>query len=143
MEGAMASPKRLSFLILGAVFLLLAASPVVAKKSVYWRGKPAFAAGEAKGYYIWADGDGWHIRWTTKGKKHTFSGSVWCDGAVTYFTAVSREKKDYIKKTGRNRFRFDTVVAGGKDGVDFRVAPGRGGSGSISISTATGRRRTR
>src|SRR5262245_55309430 len=43
-------------------------------------GKPAFAQGEGRGYYVWRDGNTWHLRWTTFGSMHRFSGTVLAEG---------------------------------------------------------------
>jgi hypothetical protein len=89
----------------------------------YWEGRPAFTAGENRGYYVWNDPDGWHIRWTTRGDRHVFAGTLKCDGVFEDFEAVSAEGRDFIKKISLDTLRFDTVVKGGADGMNFRLSP--------------------
>ncbi len=108
--------------------VLLAAALVVstlalAGQAAYWRGRPAFSAGQSRGYFIWNDSGGWHVRWTTKGRKHVFSGTITCDSAFEHVKAVSKDRKDFIKKTAVDTIRFDAVAHGGMDGVDFRLSP--------------------
>lgn len=87
----------------------------------YWEGRPDFTKGEAKGYFIWNDMEGWHVRWTTEGKKHRFSGTISCDGKFVEYKAVSRDRGDHITKSSPGTIRFDATASGGADGVDFRM----------------------
>src|SRR2546426_4320905 len=89
----------------------------------YWRGKPAFAPGESSGYFVWNDGDGWHVRWTTQRGKHVFTGSVSCDGSFNKFHPFRKEGNDYIKKVSENSIHFDTKTGEGVDGADFTLSP--------------------
>jgi hypothetical protein len=43
-------------------------------------GKPDFSEGDEISYYVWRDGDEWHVRWTTDGTTHRFNGSVMAEG---------------------------------------------------------------
>lgn len=113
--------KRTVFLAICAVLAL--STLALASQGRYWRGRPAFTAGQAKGYFIWNDDHGWHVRWTTKGSKHVFSGTITCDQAFQHFEAVSQGRKDFIKKVNYDTIRFDTVAKGGVDGIDFRLSP--------------------
>jgi hypothetical protein len=45
-----------------------------------FEGKPSFKEGRDLGYYVWTDGDTWHVRWTTMGAKRRFTGTVTADG---------------------------------------------------------------
>jgi hypothetical protein len=75
--------KRFSGFILKAVFLAVAclafANDARAQAEIF-DGKPDFAKGSDMGYFIWRDGDEWHVRWTTKGEMRRFSGSVAAEG---------------------------------------------------------------
>lgn len=105
------------------VAAILASVAAVAQKGRYWEGRPDFAPGEARGYFIWNDSNGWHLRWTTKGERHLFAGTITCDGLMLDVKAVSREKSDFVKQTSDNTIRFDAKAAGDMDGVDFRLSP--------------------
>jgi len=69
--------KQIIFLLLISMLGLL---PSVMAQAQMFEGKPAFAEGVDLGYFIWRDGDSWHIRWTTKGQMRRFSGSVAAEG---------------------------------------------------------------
>jgi hypothetical protein len=106
-----------------ALLWLLTAGPGVAKEARDWQGRPDFEQGESLGYFVWRDDDGWHVRWTTKGKRRTFAGTISCDGAFMNVEPVSKGQRDWVKRRGDGVIRFDTVVEGGVDGVDFRLSP--------------------
>jgi hypothetical protein len=68
----------------GILFLLimctLVVSPGARAQGDMFEGKPVFAEGADLGYYVWKDGQKWHIRWTTMGKLRRFTGSVVAEG---------------------------------------------------------------
>ena len=69
--------KQIIFLLLISMLGIL---PSVKAQAGRFDGKPTFAEGADLGYFIWRDGNTWHIRWTTRGKMRQFSGSVVSDG---------------------------------------------------------------
>ncbi len=70
--------KRIIFLLL--VASLLVPLPSVMAQAEMFDGKPTFAEGVDLNYYVWRDGNSWHIRWTTMGQMRRFSGSVVAEG---------------------------------------------------------------
>ncbi len=70
--------KKRMFAVL--FMLLLAISPCVSGQSNIFEGRPAFAEGADLGYYLWKDGDNWHVRWTTRGQMRRFTGFVEATG---------------------------------------------------------------
>src|SRR5262245_13156997 len=115
--------RSLSRLSIALIIAAFAIGPLAAAKKEYWKGKPEFTAGENKGYYIWQDDDGWHLRWTTKGKPIVYAGTLTCSGDFTDFKPVKKEKGEIIKKESNKLLRFDTRTEGGIDGLDFRLSP--------------------
>ncbi len=85
-------------------------------------GKPDFERGDAFKVALWRDGDGWHLRWTTAGKKRHFTGWVGTpDGQFTNVDFVRKDRRDWARVNGaEKRLVFDTVTEGGIDGFDFR-----------------------
>lgn len=107
-----------------AAIAVLAFAPVsLAARKDYWKGRPEIKEGEVKGYFIWEDGDGLHARWTTKGGRSIFAGTVTCDGEFMQFEAVKKDEKDLIKKDSATTIRFDARTQGGVDGFDVRLSP--------------------
>ena len=58
--------------------LMLWTNPVL--QSSMFDGRPAFSQKVDLAYYVWREGDTWHVRWTTKGRMRTFTGSVSATG---------------------------------------------------------------
>ncbi|HYP29730.1 MAG TPA: hypothetical protein VE262_23660 [Blastocatellia bacterium] len=69
--------KRIVFFLLVSMVGL---SPSAFAQADRFEGRPAFAEGTELGYYIWKDGDTWHVRWTTRGQMRQFAGSVSAEG---------------------------------------------------------------
>jgi hypothetical protein len=86
----------------------------------YVNGRRGFHAGGELGYFIWHDDDGWHIRWTTGGRTHGFTGEIRSDGALHDVKAVRTEKGDVVVRAVQDLV-FRATSTGGVDGFDFRT----------------------
>src|SRR5436189_1075643 len=53
-----------------------AAATLLAQGPAAFDGRPAFKEGSDRAYFVWRDGDRWHVRWTTLGTERTFTGTV-------------------------------------------------------------------
>jgi hypothetical protein len=51
-------------------------------------GKPAFSRGGSVGFFVWEDGTGWHLRWSSNGQPLKFLGEITSSGQFTRVTAV-------------------------------------------------------
>ncbi|MHA1257655.1 MAG: hypothetical protein ACTSPS_18875, partial [Promethearchaeota archaeon] len=88
------------------------------------KGRTDFSAGQFLGYVLWKQSDGFHLRWTTKGKKETqFQGKILCDTKVKINKIVRSESRDKIKKSESKTIEWDTTLKNDIDGVDF-LTPG-------------------
>jgi len=104
-------------LLIAAV--LLRSSTALAQAAMY-DGTPTFAEGADIGYYLWRDGGKWHVRWTTKGATHVFSGNIASVGGEMHkLKRVDPESEYRVLYPGRAR----QVYVGPRGRV--RVAPGR------------------
>ena len=72
--------KQIIFLVLVSMISMFGISPSANAQADRFDGKPAFAEGVDLGYYVWREGDTWHVRWTTKGQMRRFTGSVVAEG---------------------------------------------------------------
>lgn len=91
-------------------------------------GQPAsMHSGAPRSFWLWHDGDTmtWHLRTTTAGQLHRFSGRVWGDNAITNL-------KPDVLEAGQDRVRneqtdvvFDFLTGGAMDGFDFTVPGGK------------------
>jgi hypothetical protein len=112
----------MAFMIGG--FVLSARSAPPAPPRPAFEGAPAIGPGIVRGYFVWHDDAGWHVRWTTKGVRHQFSGTLSCRGEFREFVPVSADRRDWISlQADRRRAAFDTITGSGQDGFDFRLTP--------------------
>jgi len=112
-------------------------------------GKPEdYAPGSAPRFFVWNDSAGWHIRTTTPGPVHNFSGSIRTEkGRLTNVKGIGIEEpktvtKQKISKTGSAKLVEKTtkgdraaLTADGRelefslqtkrndDGIDFQASP--------------------
>jgi hypothetical protein len=85
-----------------ALLLLLAASPYVSGQSRLFEGRPVFSEGSDLGYYLWKDGDEWHVRWTTRGQMRRFTGFVEATGGkLKSLKRIDVEKERQVIYPGR------------------------------------------
>src|SRR5262245_48930568 len=73
-------------------------------------GQPKMEIGDDYGYFLWHDNDGAHLRWTTKGNKHVFSGTVRSGGGIEEIKGVKLEGPDWLVRTGPNGFKWSTTT---------------------------------
>ena len=64
------------------------------------KGRPRFKAGQFLGYIFWKQLDGFHLRWTSIGKKvHSFQGKIKSETKLKLTKTIRAETADNIKKT--------------------------------------------
>ena len=114
--------KRVLFIFLLPVILAVFSTPSVVGADLSWfAGRPAFSEGSDRGYFIWREGDTWHVRWTTKGQLLRFSGSVTAEGGeLKSLKRIDVEEERRLIAPGRPA----RVVVGPRGRA--RVKPGTG-----------------
>jgi hypothetical protein len=118
---------RKGLLVSLAVLIIICFSgSVSAAWSPRLEGRPdAFDPGNSRGYFIWQDADGLHLRTTTPGTDHVFSGIIRTDGFFEDVWGRSRGGDDSLRVSrDRDKVSYRFVTSGGVDGVDFRVYGG-------------------
>jgi hypothetical protein len=84
-------------------------------------GRPAFAEGSDKAYFVWRDGKKWFVRWTTQGKERRFSGNVTAEGGdLESLKRIDVDEERKVVAAGRPA----RVVRGPRGRTHVR--PGRG-----------------
>lgn len=117
--------KKLTALVI-MVFILVAFSSYALAWSPRLQGEPdQFRPGDSRGVFIWHDRDGLHLRTTTHGREHVFSGVIRTDGHFRDVHSVRAERDDrYRLDCDRDTINFRFHTAGGVDGLDFRIKGG-------------------
>lgn len=116
-------PVFIMFLVTG----MLLSDPVgIAQEHIY-AGRPAFKEGGDRCYYVWHEGNEWHVRWTSYGRMLTFSGRVQTDeGKLEKLKRIDVEQERTVIRRGRgpvvvrDRFGRPRVVGGRPDVVVTR-----------------------
>ena len=90
--------------------------------------KPADTqAGAVERYAVWRDGQGWHVRTTTKELEHHFRSHIAvAGGKLEKVKGYKRERRGpqkdlFVVGPEDQTINFDFSTKGGIDGVDFRV----------------------
>lgn len=115
--------------ILPSIFLLFlfALSSTAFAWSSQLEGEPAFHRGEAGGYFIWYDDKGLHLRTTTRGPIHNFSGVLHTDGKFIDVHGIHLEVDDaytYQVSPDKGQVHFNLDTGTLIDGFDFKVEGG-------------------
>jgi hypothetical protein len=118
--------KKKGLIIALVGLFLMALTGSVFAWSPQLEGKPeAFHPGNVRGYFIWHDDNGLHLRTTTKGQSHVFSGTLRTNGRFVDVHGVRLESDDAYKVgPERHQMKFNFETAGGVDGIDFKVEGG-------------------
>jgi hypothetical protein len=91
-------------LVLGAMLIVSAIGLTAQEDVARFEGRPIFREGFDRGYYVWHDGNEWHVRWTTNGRLLNFTGQVIADGGkITDLHRVDVERESKVVRTGSRR----------------------------------------
>ncbi len=117
--------KKLTAVLLVLSFLL-AGSGYALAWAPQLQGRPFdFRPGDSRGVFVWRDRDGLHLRTTTRGSEHVFSGVIGTNGYFVDVDSARLEGRDFFRvNDDRNMITFRFRTAGGSDGLDFRVRDG-------------------
>lgn len=115
---------RLSYALIAAASSITTAA--YAMPNDVFQGKPDFTAGGALGAWVWHDGDGQHVRFTTVDNKiaRHFTGKV-CGKDASAVQPVRTDNADAIRVGPDGHcVVFDFRTNAGVDGFDFRMPEG-------------------
>jgi len=118
--------KYLSFLCL---FITIACLPVTAfMASLNCEGEPDMLNPKhIVGAFIWQDHDGFHLRTTTTGDQHVFTGNIHTNGHFEDINDISDRSfkgTDYYHIKDRDTIEFQFTTNGKKVGLDFNIDTG-------------------
>jgi len=115
--------KYVSFLL---VFLTIVCLPATAfMASLNYEGQPdVLNPDHIRGVFVWRDSDGFHLRATTTGDEHVFTGTMHTNG---YFDNVNDrffKGNDYYHLKDRDTIEFQLTTEGRTVGLDFSIGNG-------------------
>jgi len=88
------------------------------------KGFPKFDSDRITGYVLWKQSDGFHLRWTPKGKKtQNFRGTIFFDDKVRITNWINPETENFVIITEKNSIEWNLMFKGQLDGFDF-LTPG-------------------
>jgi hypothetical protein len=91
---------RMFWILTLSVFVMT--SVAMAQSASTFDGKPEISKGDEIGYYVWRDGDQWHVRWTTDGTMRRFNGSVMSEGGeLKSLKRIDVESESRVVRSGR------------------------------------------
>lgn len=77
-----------------------------------------------RGTFVWHDQNGFHLRTTTTGDKHVFSGTIHTNGDFEDVSDRFFRDKDYYHFKNQDTIDFQFTTDGRTVGIDFNVADG-------------------
>jgi hypothetical protein len=77
--------------------------------------------GRDAGYFIWADGDTFHVRWRSGARLRSFSGDISTDGAVRDLKRVDLDPGD-VTRRGDSTIVWSARTRGGYEGFSFELS---------------------
>ncbi len=117
--------KKLLRIIL--IFIAITCFPATAFMSwgPSYNGEPAMLnPTHIRGTFVWHDQNGFHLRTTTNGEHHVFSGTVHSNGSFKDINDRFFKDKDYYHFKDRDTIDFQFTTDGRTVGIDFNVADG-------------------
>jgi len=118
---------RRSFIAtLGAIALVAAFATSAFAWPASVNGAPDIDPNSMTGYYIWHNGDGWHLRTNGPEDEHNFTARLRTDGTFTDVDPIRLENDDAVTVEDGGKvlmIHFHTFSA--TDGVDFKIDGGQ------------------
>ena len=86
-------------------------------------GKPAYVSGSDLGVYIWSeDSRIWHVRWSSDGSEHVFSGTLHSTSPIVGINKINFENSEDFVTTTSHKIDFTATEMDFEDGIDVIVA---------------------
>ncbi|AJQ28018.1 hypothetical protein [Pelosinus fermentans] len=128
--------KRWRLLVLAFLAAFCLNSYVFASYSPNLEERPiAFDPGKSMGYFLWQDKEGLHLRITSTGIPHTFSGTVRTDGRFeNVLGKYQGGNEDYFEvNKSQNKIIYNFTTAKDEEGLDFQLSYGSYVKFSLSL----------
>ncbi len=97
----------------------------------------AFDPGRSTGFFIWQDRDGLHLRTSTDGSRHVFSGTIRTDGVFRDTFGKSKGGDDFFRVSGdRSKVTFQFTNLGDTAAIDMFIDGGSYVAFNLSLDGA-------
>jgi hypothetical protein len=119
--------KKWRLLVLTLLIILCFNSYAFAAYSSNFDERPtAFEPGKSMGYFLWQDKEGLHLRTTSSGITHTFSGTVRTDGRFEdVLGKYGGSNEDYFDVSkSQNKITYHFTTSEEEEGIDFQLSYG-------------------
>jgi hypothetical protein len=85
------------------------------------KGIPPFKPGRKLGYFLWEEGDGLHLMWSTTGDLHYFRGTITGDRTVQIKKLIRLESNDEVRQANSKTITWETRTQADGDGLLFEA----------------------
>ncbi len=89
------------------------------------RGAPDVEPEKRDAFFIWTDGEGFHVRWTNAGEPTLFAGRIDTDRPLRDLERVYEHGAGFVKAYGGRIVMFSSTSRGTTDGFDVQIPGGR------------------
>lgn len=95
-----------------------------------------FDPGKIRGYFLWQDKEGFHLRTTSNGDIHNFSGTVRTDGRFKNVLESYKGDSDYLEvNKSQNKIKYNITASEEEEGIDFQLSYGSYIKFSLSLDS--------
>jgi hypothetical protein len=118
--------------ILMTCFILAAMSSFALAATIY-QGRP-YDPNASAGYYVWQEGDRWHVQTVNTGTRRLFTGIIETDGTFSDVSTMASENSDRIAMKVRSQkieFTFSSLAK--TDGFSFTILNSQNASFTLYI----------
>jgi hypothetical protein len=130
-------PQARWMVLVALAVLILGAAPGFAAQGPNPFGQPQVIVRSQPSYYVWVDGRGWHVRWSTP-IPITLSGSIITDGRFSTVCPTAQRLPSGLSFSTPRRAVFTIPVGPGIGGFDFQTT-GRAVTFDFGIAAIQGR----
>jgi len=116
--------KTFAFLLVFLAVICVPATAFMAWGPSYDGEPDALNPHHISGAFVWHDSSGFHLRTTTTGDEHTFTGTIHTNGHFLGIDDRFFKNKDYYHYKDQDTIEFQFTTDGRTVGIDFDVADG-------------------
>ena len=118
--------RKWRIFVLALLVVLCFTSYTYAAYSPSFNDRPTvFDPGKIRGYFLWQDKEGFHLRTTSNGGIHNFSGTVRTDGRFKDVLENYKGDSDFLEvNKSQNKMKYNITASEEEEGIDFQLSYG-------------------